>query len=105
MDQLQSEMTGQITSSSDAESFTLLSLSAGQTVTCSVGTEILPRIGTVVSAGPDAPRLVDETDGTQVDAAGTVLTKNHMYMVTIAGNGFKATAAAKVLIKGSYTVS
>ena len=89
----------------DAQTFVVVSIEKGKTLTCGVGTEIMPRIGTVVSAGKDAPRLIDETLGTDVTAAGTALTKNHMYMVTIKGNGITATANAKVLIRGTYTVS
>lgn len=86
--------------------FSVLTLSNGQTVICGVGAEIMPRLGSVVSTGPDSPRLVDETDGTSVDASGTALTANHMYMVTIKNNGVKATADnTKILIRGEYTVS
>ena len=80
-------------------------LKKNQTVTCAVGTEIMPRIGTVKSFGPDNPRLVDETTGKTVPEAGTTLEKNHMYMVTIKNNGIKAASDAKVLIHGEYTIS
>jgi len=89
---------------SGGSGFSVISLSAGQTVTCQVGTEIMLRIGSVSSAGPDAPRLIDETGGGEVAYAGTALVKNHMYMVTIAGNGVTAASSAKVLIRGTYTV-
>ncbi len=86
--------------------FSVLTLSKDQTVVCEVGTEIMPRIGAVVSYGPDSPRLVDETDGSAVSAAGAKLAANHMYMVTIRGNGVTATANnTKILIRGTYTVS
>ncbi len=94
------------TAAQQQSGFSVLTLSNGQTVVCEVGVEIMPRIGSVVSAGADNPRLVDETDGSTVAAAGTKLATNHMYMVTIKGNGIKATANnTKVLIRGSYTVS
>lgn len=89
----------------DGKTFSVVSLSSGQTVTCGVGTEIMLRIGSVSSAGPDYPRLIDETNGTELGNAGTALTKNHMYMVTIKNNGITATSASKVLIRGDYTVS
>ena len=88
----------------DSQSFSVVSLTNGQTLVCSVGTEIMLRIGTAVSAGPDVPRLIDETTGSSVNSAGTALVKNHMYMVTINGNGIKATSNVKVLIRGSYTI-
>lgn len=89
-----------------ASNFTVVTLSKGQTVTCEVGTEIMLRVGSAASAGSDSPRLVDSTTGESVTNAGTALVKNHMYLVTIANNGVKATAAStKILIRGSYTVS
>jgi hypothetical protein len=88
----------------EAAGFTLVTLSKGQTVMCGVGTEILLRLGTASGTG-SAPALVDSTSGGTL-SSGSALTVNHMYMVTIQGNGFKTTAATvKVLIRGSYTVS
>jgi hypothetical protein len=84
--------------------FTLVTLSKDQTVVCTVGTELLLRIGTATASGGTSPALVDSTDGTTL-SAGDALAVNHMYMVSIQGNGFKATAATvKVLIKGEYTI-
>ncbi|NLM83126.1 MAG: hypothetical protein GX189_00235 [Clostridiales bacterium] len=84
--------------------FTLVTLSRGQTVTCAVGTELLLRIGTAQAYGPSAPALVDSTAGTTL-SAGQALTANHLYMVTIQGNGFKATAdTVKILIRGDYLI-
>lgn len=100
--QFKSDLSG--TPSGGEKSFSVVSLSSGQTVTCGVGTEIMLRIGSVASYGPDYPRLIDETDGTELGSAGSVLTKNHMYMVTIQGNGIKAASSSKVLIRGDYTV-
>ncbi len=88
----------------EAAGFTLVTLSKNQTVTCAVGTELLLRIGTATAAG-SAPALVDSTSGSTLSAGGA-LSSNHMYMVTIQGNGFKATASTvKVLIRGTYTIS
>lgn len=85
--------------------FKLVTLSSGQTLTCSAGTELMLRIGTAVSTGDDSPRLIDTTDGTSVSSSGTSLTTNHLYMVTIAGNGIKATAGTtKLLVRGTYTI-
>ena len=84
--------------------FRVLTLSAGQTVVCEVGTELLPRLGTVRAAGADYPVLVDSTTGENV-SNGAALSANHLYLVTIAGNGFKADGNnTKVLISGTYTV-
>lgn len=91
-------------SSAASSVFTLVTLSKGQTVSCSVGTELLLRLGTATAVG-STPALVDSTSGSTL-ASGTALTANHMYMVSIQGNGFKATASTvKLLIRGTYTIS
>ena len=87
--------------------FTLLTLSSGQRVTGAVGTVLVLRIG---SAGAYAYDSADvamiDTTSTASLMNGTALTANHLYMVTIAGNGFTATRDnTKVLISGEYTVS
>jgi len=84
--------------------FAVVTLSNGQTLTCPVGTEIMLRIGTANARGSSAPALVDYTSGATL-AAGSALTTNHMYLVTIEGNGITATAATvRVLVRGNYTV-
>ncbi len=91
--------------SGEASGFVVVTLTEGQTLTCGVGAELMLRIGSAVAAGPDSPRLVDETDGASVTGEGTALTVNHLYMVTIAGNGIKATAGTtKILVSGEYTI-
>ena len=88
------QIAGQSTGASgdpQPSGFVVVTLKKGQAVTCGVGTEIMLRIGTAVSNGPDSPRLIDETGGVSVSDAGAELTVNHMYMVTIKGNGVKAT--------------
>lgn len=87
------------------DEFTVLTLTQGQKLTCGVGCEIMLRIGTAKATGADYPVLVDTTNADSV-SDGTALTVNHLYMVTIKGNGITATAATvKVLVKGDYTVS
>lgn len=105
--QFESDISGMISSSSaSTNNFTVVTLSKNQTLVCSVGTEIMLRIGSAVSNGPDIPRLIDETDGSSLSEAGKSLVKNHMYMVTIQKNGIKATANnTKVLVRGTYTIS
>ena len=89
---------------SSADSFSVVTLSNGQSLTCSVGVEIMLRVGTASGFG-STPALVDYTDGATL-SAGTALTTNHMYLVTIEGNGVKATAATvKVLVRGSYKIT
>jgi len=87
-----------------SESFQVVTLSRGQSLTCSVGVEIMLRVGTAEGVG-SAPALVNYTTGTTL-SSGTALTTNHMYLVTIEGNGVRATAdTVRVLVRGSYTVT
>jgi hypothetical protein len=89
---------------SEADVFSVVTLSRGQSVKCSVGVELLLRIGTAAAAG-ETPGLVDSTGGSTL-AAGGALTVNHLYMVTIEGNGLKATSdTVKVMIRGSYAIT
>lgn len=89
----------------DAVVWEKVTLQKNQTVTCRYGTELILRLGGAQSFGPDAPRLIDETDGTPVTNAGEAIAKNHLYFVSIVDNGVKATSDNTVLfIKGSYTV-
>ena len=88
----------------DAEVFSVVTLSRGQSLTCSVGVEIMLRIGTAIGFGSN-PALVNYTTGETL-SAGTALTTNHMYLVTIEGNGITATAdTVRVLVRGEYSVS
>jgi hypothetical protein len=99
---IESKLTGG--SGADVDTFTLVTLSKDQTVTCGIGAEIMLRVGTAAAAG-STPALVDSTAGSTLTAGGA-LTTNHMYLVTIQGNGLKATAnTVKILIRGDYTVS
>ncbi len=85
--------------------FVVITLSSGQSVRCGVGCELMLRIGSAKAQGADYPVLVDTTTGESV-ASGTAMKTNHLYMVTIDGNGFTATAATtKLLIKGDYTIN
>lgn len=91
-------------SASQTAGFTLVTLAKDQTVVCGVGTEILLRVGTAAATGSGAA-LVDTTSGGALSSGGA-LTANHMYMVSIQGNGLKATASSvKILIRGTYMVS
>ncbi|MBR1660397.1 MAG: hypothetical protein IJ705_08770 [Oscillospiraceae bacterium] len=92
---------------SSTEGFTLVTLSAGQRVTGGVGTEVLLRFGSAsayaYSSGDTA--LVDTTAASALNGGDTLLA-NHLYMVTIEGNGFTAGSSdTKVLIHGSYTLN
>jgi hypothetical protein len=109
IDSFEADIEGKLSGSGsgsggDVDTFTVVTLSKNQVVTCGIGAEIMLRVGTATAAGSN-PALVDSTAGSTVSAGGA-LTTNHMYLVTIQGNGLKATAATvKILIRGDYTVS
>ena len=87
--------------------FVLVTLQNGQRVTGEVGTELLPRFGSARAYAYDSAdvALVDTTSAVAV-MNGAALSANHLYMVTIRGNGFTAAGDnTKVLVAGAYTVS
>ena len=103
-DQLKSGGGGGQPATDTADRFHVVTLSRGQTLACSVGAEIMLRVGTANGVGT-APALVNYTSGTTL-ASGAALASNHMYLVTIEGNGVKATSeTARLLVKGDYKVS
>lgn len=88
----------------EGRDYTVETFLDGQTVVCQRGTEILLRIGDAVVAAPDRPGLVDTSSTGELND-GESLEKNHLYMVTISGNGFRAVGTVKAVIRGDYTVS
>lgn len=95
---------GSSASPGPADAFAVVTLRNGQSLTCSVGVEIMLRIGTANGFGA-APALVNYTTGTTL-SSGSALTINNMYLVTIEGNGIRATAdTVRVLVRGSYTIT
>jgi len=87
-----------------ADRFSVVTLNKGQSLTCSVGAEIMLRIGAASGAG-SAPALVNYTTGETI-SSGAALIVNNMYLVTIEGNGVKATAdTVRVLVRGSYKIT
>jgi len=102
--ELQASQGSTAQTSNSAERFSVVTLSRGQSLTCSVGTELMLRVGTATGSG-SAPALVDYTGGETL-SSGTALAANHMYLVTIEGNGLKATAdSVRALVRGTYKVS
>lgn len=92
-------------SSSTAQTvtFSVITLNKDQTVACGVGTEILLRIGTAAAVG-SAPALIDSTSGATLSSGGALI-QNHMYIVSIQGNGLKVSSSAKIMIRGIYTLT
>ena len=71
-------------------SYSVVTLTSGQTLALGVGCEVMLRVGTATLAANN----------------GGALTANHLYMATIADRTVQATAATvKLLVRGEYTVS
>ena len=87
----------------DSSSFTLVKLAAGQTMVCSVGTEVLLRIGNASCVSSGTPGLIDTTDAVNLPNGGA-LSKNHLYLCTVEGRGVYAPSGATLLVRGVYTV-
>jgi len=101
---LQAGQGGTSVSPGPADVFTVVTLRRGQSLTCSVGVEIMLRVGTASGFG-SVPALVNSTTGTTL-SAGTALTINNMYLVTIDGNGVTATAdTVRLLARGNYRIT
>jgi len=81
------------------ETYTLVSLGSGETLTGAVGCEILLRSG----AASAVNALADTSAGTTA-ASGAAIAANHLYMVTAAGAGIKASGATQVLVRGEFSV-
>lgn len=105
VDQRIAERTGQALPGASSASFVVVTLNDGQTLTGGVGCEVMLRVGSAVCVAPSDPGLIDETTAATL-ANGASLAQNHLYMMTIEGRGVRASGGtAKVLARGTYTVS
>ena len=85
--------------------FTLVTLSSGQTMDLNVGCEVLLRIGSVTVSAADSPALIDMSTGGTL-SSGSALQTNHLYMATIADRTLTpTTGTVKLLVRGSYSVA
>ena len=79
-------------------------MSQGQTMTLEVGCEVLLRVGTATVKAGDSPALIDLSSAGTIEN-GAALTKNHLYLSTIAGRTITASGTVKVLVRGGYALS
>jgi len=87
-----------------ASSYKVETLTAGQTLICQRGTELMLRIGEAVVTADDTPGLVDTSTAGNLND-GEAMTRNHLYMVTINGHGVRASDTVKIVVRGEYTIS
>ena len=91
--------------SAGSVSYTLVTLTSGQTMSLDVGCEVMLRVGSASCVSPSSPGLIDETAASVLQNGGA-LVQNHLYMMTIEGRGVQATAATtKLLVRGDYTIA
>lgn len=83
--------------------FSVVDVPAGKKFSANIGCELMLRVGSAVCFSDSAPGLIDTSTGGTLES-GQALVKNHLYMATIAGRGFTAGSAVKVLVRGAYTI-
>lgn len=89
---------------SASQAFAVVKIPNGKTMTCSVGCEVLLRIGTATCKASTTPGLINITTGATLNNGGT-LSQNCLYLVSIQGRGVTASGGdATVLVRGSYTI-
>ena len=99
-----SAVSGEGASSGAADSFTVVTLSKGQTLYGDIGCEVMLRVGGAQCVANSSPGLVNETSGTVI-VGGNALEKNNLYMMTVTERGVTATAeGTKLLVRGTYSV-
>lgn len=88
-------------SSGSLQTYSVVTLSRGQTLSGSAGCEILLRSGSATCISG----LADITDGTSL-SGGSSLSANHLYMASADGSGCTASAdSTLLLVRGSYTIA
>lgn len=91
--------------SGGSASYTLVTLTSGQTMYLDVGCEVLLRIGTVKVNAATSPALIDVSTGGTLNN-GASLTTNHLYMATISDRTLSpASATVKLLVRGGYRIT
>ena len=86
--------------------FELVTLDSGQRLVGSVGTEMLLRSGSAQGFSYDRNdvALVDTTSAASV-LNGAVIAANHLYLISIQGNGITVSSnGTTLLVSGDYTV-
>ena len=67
--------------------------------------EVLLRVGTAAVRADSSPALIDLTTGGTIETRAS-LTRNHLYLATIADRSVTATAGTvKILVRGGYTIA
>lgn len=97
------ELGGSAPSGQSSNSWKVITLENGRSLTAEVGCEILLRIGSAQCVASGSPGLINLSSGTDLSNGGN-LSVNNLYIVTIQGRGIRATSNATLLINGTYTI-
>ena len=85
-------------------SFTVVNMTAGQSLIGEAGTELILRMGKGTIISTEKGGIADTTAGYDL-ANGTQMPSNHLLIIPLAdGRGFKAQNDVIVMVKGGYTV-
>lgn len=99
-DKLEAEMPDSPENSGD---YVLVTLSPGDSLSFSVGCEMILREGSAMCSGSSTV-MVDTTGGVSLQS-GSYLLANHLYVAAAQDGGLKITGdSTKLLIKGEYSI-
>ena len=87
-----------------ASTYQLVTLEEGQILSGDRGIELILRVGEVSVTAQNSPGLVDTTTSGSLED-GQSLEKNHLYMITIPGNGIRAEGHALLIVRGAYEIN
>ncbi len=88
-----------------AETFTVVSMSKGQKMTCDAGCELILRMGQAQIFATEKGGIADTTAGYDL-ANKTKMPSNHLLIVPVGdGRGIVAQNDVLVMVKGSYTLN
>ncbi|MCX7614931.1 MAG: hypothetical protein N2Z65_04175 [Clostridiales bacterium] len=94
---------GNSSTGSTVSEWKLIDLASEKTLTMSIGTELLLRIGDANVVASGTPGLINLTSAAETNNGAAVL-KSNLYIVTVEGRAIKATSNCKILIRGTYTI-
>jgi hypothetical protein len=98
------QQNGGGSSGTSGAGYTLVTLADGQKLSLDVGCELMLRVGSASVQAATSPALIDIATAGTIDS-GASLTKNHLYMATIADRTVTATGGtAKLLVRGGYQI-
>lgn len=84
------------------DSYAVVNLAAGQTLSGEAGCEVLLRSGSAVCDGTGSTGLADTTSGGSLDS-GAELSANHLYLMP-ESRSISTGGGAVLLVRGTYTI-